>query len=43
MLHLSDLPENEKPILLKGLTYKKAITDYLKSMGKFLIKNFYYA
>ena len=34
-LHLYNIPENEKPILPEGITYKKAITDYLKSMGKF--------
>jgi hypothetical protein len=33
-LHLYNIPENAKPILPKGITYKKAITDYLKSMGK---------
>jgi len=36
-LHLYNIPENEKPILPKGITYKKAITDYLKSMGKILV------
>ena len=36
-IHLHNIPENEKPGLPKGLTYEKAITDYLKSMGKILV------
>lgn len=31
-LHLSDLPDNLKPIL--PIKYKKAITDYLREIGK---------
>ncbi|RGB42798.1 hypothetical protein C1646_682474 [Rhizophagus diaphanus] len=35
-LHLSNIPDNEKPVLPKGINYKKAITDYLKCMGKLI-------
>ncbi|RIA97899.1 hypothetical protein C1645_751090 [Glomus cerebriforme] len=35
-LHLGNMPENEKPELPKGINHKKAITDYLKSMGKLI-------
>ncbi|CAG8602704.1 16306_t:CDS:2 [Funneliformis mosseae] len=31
-LHLGSMPDNDKPLLPKGLNHKKAITDYLKSM-----------
>jgi hypothetical protein len=33
-LHLGNIPEEKKPILPPGLSYKKAITDYLRAMGK---------
>lgn len=33
-LHLGEMPDSEKPPLPKLLDYKKAITDYLKVMGK---------
>ncbi|CAG8453450.1 12515_t:CDS:2 [Cetraspora pellucida] len=32
-LHLGNMPEKEKPMLPKGLVYKKAITDYLTEMS----------
>ncbi|CAG8700777.1 8468_t:CDS:2, partial [Racocetra fulgida] len=32
-LHLGNMPDKEKPVLPKGLDYKKAITDYLTEMG----------
>ncbi|RGB36478.1 hypothetical protein C1646_814007 [Rhizophagus diaphanus] len=35
-LHLYNIPDNEKPFLPKGINYKKAITDYLKCMGKLI-------
>ncbi|GBC14279.2 hypothetical protein GLOIN_2v1855381 [Rhizophagus irregularis DAOM 181602=DAOM 197198] len=35
-LHLSNIPDNEKPVLPKGINYKKAITDYLKCMGELI-------
>ncbi|CAB5126745.1 hypothetical protein RhiirA5_495771 [Rhizophagus irregularis] len=36
ILHLSDLPDNLKPIL--PIKYKKAITDYLREIGKVIQK-----
>ncbi|CAG8621090.1 7824_t:CDS:2, partial [Ambispora gerdemannii] len=33
-LHLGDIPEDEKPLLPPGLNYQKAITDYLRELGK---------
>lgn len=33
-LHLGDIPEEKKPILPPSLSYKKAISDYLREMGK---------
>ena len=33
-LHLSNLPDHEKPIVPDGLDYKKAISDYLREVGK---------
>ncbi|GBB86774.1 hypothetical protein RclHR1_01320009 [Rhizophagus clarus] len=35
-LYLGNMPDNEKPVLPKGITYKKAIVDYLKCMGKLM-------
>ncbi|PKK41865.1 hypothetical protein RhiirC2_804669, partial [Rhizophagus irregularis] len=35
-LHLSNIPDNEKPVLPKGINYKKAIPDYLKCMGELI-------
>ncbi|RIA97905.1 hypothetical protein C1645_801499 [Glomus cerebriforme] len=35
-LHLGNIPEDKKPILPPGLSYKKAITDYLREMGKLI-------
>ncbi|CAG8568463.1 2073_t:CDS:10 [Ambispora gerdemannii] len=35
-LHLSDIPADEKPLLPTGLNYQKAITDYLREMGKMI-------
>ncbi|RIA97898.1 hypothetical protein C1645_751086 [Glomus cerebriforme] len=35
-LHLGDLPEAEKPYLPPNLSYKKAITDYLREMGELI-------
>ncbi|RHZ88849.1 hypothetical protein Glove_21g112 [Diversispora epigaea] len=35
-LHLSAIPDSEKPPLPKLLDYKKAITDYLREMGKLI-------
>ncbi|CAG8465784.1 7747_t:CDS:10 [Ambispora leptoticha] len=35
-LHLGDIPVDEKPLLPTGLNYKKAITDYLREMGKII-------
>ncbi|PKY24632.1 hypothetical protein RhiirB3_527366 [Rhizophagus irregularis] len=32
-LHLGDMPESDKPYLPPNLSYKKAITDYLREMG----------
>jgi hypothetical protein len=32
-LHLSDMPESDKPYLPPNLDYKKAITDYFREMG----------
>ena len=37
-LHLGDLSDNKKPWLPEGLEYKKAITDYLREIGKVQIK-----
>ncbi|CAG8491984.1 25675_t:CDS:2, partial [Dentiscutata erythropus] len=31
-LHLGNIPEKEKPVLPKGLNYKKVITDYLTEL-----------
>ncbi len=39
-LHLSDLQEGLKPDLPSGLDYKKAITDYLREIGKVNVKRF---
>ncbi|CAB5341309.1 unnamed protein product [Rhizophagus irregularis] len=39
-LHLGDIPEEKKPILPPSLSYKKAISDYLREMGK--VKNLNY-
>ncbi len=33
-LHLGDLQESLKPDLPRGLDYRKAITDYLREIGK---------
>ncbi|CAB4408748.1 unnamed protein product [Rhizophagus irregularis] len=35
-LHLGDIPEEKKPILPPSLSYKKAISDYLREMGKLI-------
>ncbi|GES81263.1 hypothetical protein GLOIN_2v1470298 [Rhizophagus clarus] len=35
-LHLGDIPEEKKPILPHSLTYKKAISDYLRELGKLI-------
>ncbi|RHZ61231.1 hypothetical protein Glove_349g76 [Diversispora epigaea] len=32
-LHLSDIPESQKPMLPSGLDFKKAIADYLREIG----------
>ena len=32
-LYLSDVPESKKPKLPSGITFEKAITDYLREMG----------
>lgn len=37
-LHISDLPENEKPWLPSKLNYKKAIEDYLTQMSNLIKK-----
>ncbi|PKC56291.1 hypothetical protein RhiirA1_501290 [Rhizophagus irregularis] len=37
-LHLGDIPESEKPYLPSKLSYKKAITDYLREIGKLIKK-----
>ncbi|CAG8513135.1 504_t:CDS:2 [Funneliformis caledonium] len=42
MLHLSNIPKNEKPILPKGLSYKRAIADYLREIGKLIILNHHF-
>lgn len=34
-LHLSNMPDSMKPLLPKGLDYKKVITDYLRAMGMY--------
>ena len=41
-LHLGDMPESEKPYLPPNLDYKKAITDYLREMGMYSNKIFYF-
>ncbi|KAF0553696.1 actin-like ATPase domain-containing protein [Gigaspora margarita] len=41
-LHLANIPEKEKPMLPKGLDYKKAITDYLTEMGKLIKETIVY-
>ena len=38
-LHLSDLPDNLKPIL--PVNYKKAITDYLREIGKVRVQKLF--
>ncbi|CAB4408730.1 unnamed protein product [Rhizophagus irregularis] len=35
-LHLGNMPDNEKPVMPKGINYRKAIVDYLKCMGKLI-------
>ncbi|CAG8510555.1 1048_t:CDS:10 [Ambispora gerdemannii] len=35
-LHLGDIPVDERPLLPTGLSYQKAITDYLHEMGKMI-------
>ncbi|CAB4473672.1 unnamed protein product [Rhizophagus irregularis] len=35
-LHLGDMPESDKPYLPPNLSYKKAITDYLREMGELI-------
>ncbi|PKY24631.1 hypothetical protein RhiirB3_472093, partial [Rhizophagus irregularis] len=30
------MPDNEKPVMPKGINYRKAIVDYLKCMGKLI-------
>ncbi|CAG8622581.1 2440_t:CDS:10 [Ambispora leptoticha] len=37
-LHFSNLDKNEKPPLLPGLDYQKAVADYLCEMGKLIKK-----
>ncbi|GES81280.1 hypothetical protein GLOIN_2v1470314 [Rhizophagus clarus] len=37
-LHLGDIPESNKPYLPPNLSYKKAITDYLREIGKLIKK-----
>ena len=33
-LHLGNIPQNEKPSLSNQLNYEKAISDYLRELGK---------
>ncbi|RGB33590.1 hypothetical protein C1646_743233 [Rhizophagus diaphanus] len=35
-LHLGDLPQNEKPLLPHQLSHEKAISDYLRELGKLI-------